>query len=200
MPDIVVRPARTEEADAAARLLFESSAELYERYAGGRERALSLLRAMFAAEGNGASREVVTLAELDGRPAAAMAAYPVGESLERARRGLRLSLRRIPPWVWPATLRIYRLGSRHVPPPPPGCFYVDALATEAGARRRGAATALLAEAERRAHQLHLDSLALETELENAGAQALYEGFGFEARAHCGPAGPLPGFISYVKRL
>ena len=200
MPEVATRPARPEDAEVAARLLFESSAELYERYAGGREPALALLRAMFAAEGNGASREVVTLAELGGQPIAAMAAYPVDESAERARRGLRLSLRRIRPWVWPATLRIYRLGARHVPPPPPGCFYVDALATAAASRRRGAATALLADAERRARELHLDSLALETELDNSGAQALYEGFGFEARARCGPAGPLPGFVSYVKRV
>jgi ribosomal protein S18 acetylase RimI-like enzyme len=200
MEGVATRAARPDDADAAARLLYESSAELYDRYAGGRKRALALLRAMFAAKGNGASREVVTLAELDSAPVAAMAAYPVDESVERARRGLWLSIRHIRPWVWPATLRIYRLGARHVPPPPPGCFYVDALATDPRARRRGAATALLAEAERRTRELQLDSIALETELENRGAQALYESFGFEARARCGPAGPLPGFVSYVKRV
>jgi ribosomal protein S18 acetylase RimI-like enzyme len=196
---VAVRPARPCDADIAARLLFESSAELFERYAGGRERALRLLRSLFASEGNQASREVVTLAEVGGAAAGAMAAFPVSESDERARRGLLFSLRRIPPWVWPAALRIHRLGWR-LPPPPPESYYVDAIATAADMRRRGAATALLAAAEDRARALGLHALALETELENTGAQALYERFGFEARARSGAAGPLPGFVAYVKRV
>jgi ribosomal protein S18 acetylase RimI-like enzyme len=200
MDEVAVRPARPGDADAAVRLLFESSVELYERYAGSRERALALLHSAFVREGNSASSEVVTLATLPDRPepVGAMAAFPVGESSRRASRLLRLSLRELPPWTWPTALRIYRLGSRHVPPPPPGCFYVDSLATDPAARRRGVARALLANAERRARELRLGALALETEVGNRGAQALYEGFGFEARARSTPARALPGFVAYVK--
>jgi ribosomal protein S18 acetylase RimI-like enzyme len=202
MSEIAVRPARPDDADAAASLLFESSPELYERYAGSRERALALLHVAFACEGNSASREVVTLAAQAGGPdpAGAIAAFPVRESAKRGSRLLRLSLRHIRPWNWPAAVRIYRLGARLVPPPPPDCFYIDSLATDPAARRRGVATALLAASEERARTLGLGSLALETELENTGAQALYERFGFEARARSRPARVFPGFVAYVKRL
>jgi ribosomal protein S18 acetylase RimI-like enzyme len=202
MPEVEVRPARPEDEDDAARLLFESSPELYERYAGSRERALAPLRAAFASEGNSASREIITLGAVPGGPdpAGAIAAFPVAESGKRGARLLRLSLRHIRPWTWPVALRIYRLGERQVPPPPPACFYIDSLATDPAGRRRGVATALLAASEERARELGLGALALETELDNTGAQALYERFGFEARARSRPAGAFPGFVAYVKRL
>ena len=89
--------------------------------------------------------------------------------------------------------------------PPDGSWYVDALAVEADARRRGVATALLAAAEEEAIRAGMNGVALDTGVANAAARALYEHCGFEpgqvrhapservARAVGGP-----GFIPYFK--
>jgi ribosomal protein S18 acetylase RimI-like enzyme len=84
-------------------------------------------------------------------------------------------------------------------------LYVDALATDAAHRRRGIATALLDDAERRAREAGLAGVALDTGIENRPARALYERYGFT------PSGlrPAPdertsravggsGFVGYVK--
>ena len=200
MSEPLLRPPREDETRAVAELLLESSPDLYARYASGRERALGLLERALAEPGTSASADVVTVAELDGRPVGALAGFAVSESFGRARSFLRLTYRTLPVWTWPAALRIYRLGSRQVPPPPPRSWYVDSLAVAAEARRRGVARALLVDAERRGRELDLEALALETEVGNTGAQALYEGFGMEAVRSGEPAKGLPGFVSYVKPL
>jgi ribosomal protein S18 acetylase RimI-like enzyme len=195
-----IRAAREDEIEAVAALLLESSPELYEIYAGSRERALRLLVSALKRPDTTASLEVVTVAEAGGRLAAAMAAFPVDQGSRRGSALLRLSLRVIPPWHWRGLMRVYRHGSRHVPPPPQRSYYIDSIATFNHMRRRGAGTALLRWAEERARAHGLDLLALETEIGNTGARALYERFGFEEAARGEPAGGLPGFVAYVKRL
>ena len=58
------------------------------------------------------------------------------------------------------------------PAPPPPAFYVDALATDPALRRRGAARALLAEAERQARERGLPAVALDTTMRQRAARAL----------------------------
>lgn len=195
-----VRAARPEDRDYVVRLLYLSAAGMYDRYAGDRDAALRLLGRAFARGGTNASAEVVTVAELHGRVAGALAAFPIREGARRARAFLRLTLASVPPWRWPAALRLYRLGGRVTPPAPPACLYVDGLATDPGMRREGAGRALLEAAERRAGTLGLPALALDTSLENAPARALYESFGFRATQELAAAHGLPGFVGYVKRL
>jgi GNAT superfamily N-acetyltransferase len=141
-----------DDAEAVTALLYESSPEIYDRFAGNRERAMRILAEAFAAEGNVASAEVVWLAEAEDRPVAAMAAFPIAEGPERARAFTRLALRRVPFWLWGRTLRLYTAGTRA---PRDQSLYVDALATDPGFRRRGAARALLAAAEHEARQRSL---------------------------------------------
>ena len=159
---------------------------MYDLFAGGRERAARVLRAAYARDGNSASRETVSLAEVDGAIAGAMAAFPVLEGDARARAFLRLTLARTPPWRWPRTLRVFRLGGRLTPPAPADALYVDALATDPDFRRRGVATALLREAERRARALAWPRWRSTPPSGTLPAQALYEGFGMER------SGPLAG--------
>jgi ribosomal protein S18 acetylase RimI-like enzyme len=195
-----VRRARPEDAEAVADLLYESSSELYDRYAGGSGAARRLLAAAFRHPGTTSSAEVMTVAELDGEVAAVLAAFPVGEAERRARSFLRLSLRRLPPWRWPPALRLFRLGAEAAPPPPPRALYVDALATSSRFRRRGAARALLDAARERAVRLRLTSVALDTETANAPARALYDGAGFRVTGERPPAHGLPGYVGYVLPL
>ncbi len=193
----LVRPARAEDEEEAAQLLLESGGVVYPRFAGSREAALRILRASFRRTGNTASGEVVTVAELDGRVAGAIAAFPVSEGAERARRYLRLSLARIPPWRWPQSLRIF--GALR-PAPPASAFYVDALATSADHRRRGVAATLLARASAEAGERGCTHVALETELENAAARALYRSHGFEETDTLPPVAPGvgEGYVCLVK--
>jgi GNAT superfamily N-acetyltransferase len=174
-----VRPAQTGDADAVVDLLYASALGMYDRFAGSRERAYDLLHRAFESEGTNASADVVTVAELDGGVGAAIAAFPVEESAERASAFLRLSLRTIPPWRWPGAIRVYSAGARAAPSPPRTALYVDALATAPSLRRQGMARALLAHAESEARRLGLPTLALDTSLDNHDARALYVGAGFE---------------------
>jgi ribosomal protein S18 acetylase RimI-like enzyme len=195
-----IRPGRPGDAEAVARLLYETATGMYDIYAGGAGRALRILRAAYGKPGNSASREIVWVAELDGQVAGALAAFPVEEGDRRAGRFLRVTLARTPPWKWPATLRIFRTGADLTPVPPPGSMYVDALATGDRFRRRGVATALLGQAARLAAAAELRHVALDTAATNAGAQALYERTGFEVTQRMPPKGPIPGIVGYVRAI
>jgi ribosomal protein S18 acetylase RimI-like enzyme len=196
--ELRLRAARRDDADAVAELIHATSEAMYERFGGDRESALRTLRAAFRRDGNGASREVVTIADSGGEVAGVMAAFPATEAERRARRFLRILIVRTPPWTWRGTLRIYRLGAEVVPPPPADSLYVDSLATSPRRQRRGVATELLAEAERQARTLGLGSVSLATAIDNAAARALYERVGFEPAGQRQPRAGLPGFVGYVK--
>jgi ribosomal protein S18 acetylase RimI-like enzyme len=195
-----VRRARPQDAEAVVPLLYESAASTYDRFAGGRARALRILRRGYETDGTSASAEVVTVCELDGRPAGALVGFPVEETASRAARFLRLALRATPPWRWPRALWLYWTGARAVPSPPGEALYVDALATEPSARRRGVARALLADAEHQARERGLPAVALDTALVNRPARALYVSVGFEEIAYKPAGRGLPGFVALVKEL
>jgi len=195
-----IRKARQEDVAGVAELLFESAPDMYERYSGGRPRALATIRRAFEEPGTVASCEVVWVAELEGRIAAAMAAFPVSEATERSRAYLRLTLRGTPFWRWPGTLRLYSAGNRASPGPREDSLYVDALATDPALRRRGAAQALLEQAAQEAHARSLPAITLDTTMNNEAARALYARAGFDEVAYRAPARGLPGFVALVRPL
>jgi ribosomal protein S18 acetylase RimI-like enzyme len=195
-----VRPAREPDAEPVAELLYESAAGMYDRFAGGRGRALRVLARAFEAPGNNASREIVTVVELGGRVAGALAAFPVREASARTGAFLRIALRAIPPWRWPAALWLYWTGARAAPNPPDAALYVDALAVVPSQRRHGAARSLLADAERRARELELPAIALDTSLDNKPARSLYVSSGYDEVAYRPAGRGLPGFVALVKPL
>ena len=195
-----VRRAQPGEGAAVAALLHQSAVDMYDRFAGGRERALRMLRRAFDGRPNAASADAVWVVELDGRLAGAMAGFPVAEAAKRSRAFLRLALTGSPPWRWPLVLRLFWVGGRASPGPPARAFYVDALATDPSLRRRGGARALLAEAERQARARGLEAVALDTTLGNRAARALYRSTGFAEVGSRPPAHGLPGFVALVKRL
>jgi ribosomal protein S18 acetylase RimI-like enzyme len=195
-----VRRAQPDDFAAVARLLHHSAADMYDRFAGGRERALRVLERSLEEPGTASSAEVASVVELDGEVAGAMAAFPVDEAGARARAFLGLALRAAPPWRWPTALYLYWAGGRAAPSPPAAALYIDALATDPAFRRRGAARALLAEAEREARERGLPTLALDTTISNKPARALYAGEGFDEVAYRPPGRGLPGFVALVKPL
>jgi ribosomal protein S18 acetylase RimI-like enzyme len=195
-----LRPARADDARSAADLILASAPDMYARLAGGAERAAGAIERAFGREGTSTSSEVVTLAEQEDDVVAAMCAFPAEQSARRARAFQRVLLATLPPWRWPGSLWLYWIGARAAPQPPRECLYVDALATAPGARRRGVARALLAEAERRARRQGLGEIALDTSLDNRAARALYLSEGFEEVAYKPAGHGLPGFVALVKAL
>jgi len=195
-----VRPFRSEDARAAAALLYESAGGLYDRYAGSPRLARRALARALEHDDTTASPDVVWVAELDGRVAGAMAAMPVDWWAMRSRGFLSVTLRAIPPWRWPAALWLYRTGSRAAPALPANSLYVDSLATATHARRRGVARALLAEADRQAGSRGLPRVALDTFADNHAARALYRGAGYRETGSTPAAGAMPAGVSLIKEL
>jgi ribosomal protein S18 acetylase RimI-like enzyme len=201
--DVAVRTARP--GDPVIGLLYESAAPYYAAYAGGPERARRLLRRLYPRRGHTASWEVCRVAEADGEIVGVLAAFPVADGDDLARRFVRLTLLHSPPWRIPRLMRHLRATSAVAPHPPERMLYVDALATDPAHRRRGVARVLLAEADKMAAAAGLDGVALDTGIENRAARALYERAGFTpsslrpapdertARAVGGS-----GFVGYVK--
>jgi ribosomal protein S18 acetylase RimI-like enzyme len=203
--DVAVRPATP--ADPADALLYVSAKPYYDAYAGGEERARAMLSAVYRRSGHAASYDVCAVAEVGGELAGVLAAFPVSEGDQRARRFVRLTVPRLPPWRWPALLRHLRAAGLVSPHPPHRTLYVDALAVDPAFRRRGVARALLAHAERRAAGDGLAGVSLDTGVHNAPARALYATAGYREReVRHAPSAVVaraiggPGFVSYLKTL
>jgi ribosomal protein S18 acetylase RimI-like enzyme len=188
-----------DDADVAVPLIYETSRGMYDRWAGNRERAFRILGRAFRGTGADASHEVCWVAELDGRVAGVMAAFPAREQESRGRNIILRMLRGTPPWLWARTLRLYRRG-RALPDPPDhdSSFYIDALAADSAHRRRGVARALLTTAEAEARRLGLRAVHLDTTIDTAGARATYEATGFEVTQELPAAHGIPGQVSYAR--
>ncbi len=203
---IAVRTARPD--DPVAELLFLSAAPYYAAFMGSAARARRLLAGLYPRPRHTASWEVCRVAvdEDDGAVLGVLAAFPSDEGDELARRFVRLTLARTPPWRLPALVRHLNATAVIAPGPPRGVLYVDALATHPDHRRRGVARRLLAEADHLAERAGLAGVALDTGIENRAARALYEHTGFTGRG----LRPAPdertaravggsGFVGYFKR-
>jgi GNAT superfamily N-acetyltransferase len=197
---IDVRPARPAEAVLLAPLLYGVSPEAHDRFAGGRARALALITAGLERAGTSGSAEVTIVAELAARPAGVVCCYPVWEGGDRAAALTEIALRAAPAWRRPVMRRFLRRMERATPAPPAESFYIDALGTAPGFRRRGVASALLTVAAERARRLGLGLLSLETEVDNGAARSLYEGFGFVAGEVGTRMRGLPQYVAYVKTV
>jgi ribosomal protein S18 acetylase RimI-like enzyme len=195
-----VRKARQEDGATVAQLLHESAPRIYDRFIGGRERARATLEHAFREPGNVASQEVVWVAELDGRLAGAMSAFALTEGSPRSRAFLRVTLRRVPFWLWWRTLHLYTRSGPTNPAASAGSLYIDALATAPDLRRRGAARALLAAADEEARRRGLGTVTLDTTLDNDVARALYADAGYDEVAYRPATRTLPGFVALVKRV
>ena len=102
-----MRPARPT-TDAAPGLLYESAAPYYDAYAGSERRARRMLEAIWSKPGHTAAWDRTWVAEVDGRVAGVLVAFPAPEGDRLARRFLPLSLPRLPPWRWPGIMRHLR--------------------------------------------------------------------------------------------
>src|SRR4051794_22136126 len=201
--DLLVRPALP--TDAGVPLVFESAKPYYTAYAGSERRALRLLGAVWPRRGHAASYEFCRVAVAENRVVGVVAGFPVAEGDLLSRRFVWLTLRRLPPWRLPATLRHLQAAGGVAPNPPLDAFYVDALAVDPAYRRRGIAQTLLKTAESEAARAGLARVTLDTGLQNLPARALYSAYGFREREirrarddRVARALGGPGFVGYLK--
>jgi ribosomal protein S18 acetylase RimI-like enzyme len=199
-----IRPARPDDGHAVE-LLYESAKPYYDAYAGGQRQALAMLNAVWPKRGHAASYDHCRVALAGEEIVGLLAGFPVPEGDPLARRFVRLSIARIPPWTWPRTLRHLRAAGELSPNPPADAYYVDALAVSSRWRRRGIASLLLDHATAEAKRRGLSGLALDTGLHNDGARALYQACGFAEReirrarsAKAARAVGGPGFVGYFR--
>ncbi len=80
----LIRPARPQDEQDAVGLLLASGGNVYPRLAGSEEAARSILTAAYRRSDTTASAEAVTVAEIEGRVAGALAALALAEGARRA--------------------------------------------------------------------------------------------------------------------
>jgi ribosomal protein S18 acetylase RimI-like enzyme len=202
--DLLVRPAQPE--DAAAALLFESAKPYYTAYAGSERGALKLLQRVWGHRDHAASFEFCHVATTPhGLLIGVLSGFPVRDGDHLSRRFIRLTLPRVAPWRLPKTFAHLYAAGGVAPRPPLDAYYVDALAVAHNYRRQGVAQRLLETAERLAARSGCYRLALDTGLQNQGARALYDAYGFREREIRRAPSPRiaralggPGFVGYVK--
>lgn len=201
-----VRPARPDD-DGVAGLLYVSATPYYDAFAGGEQHARRLLAYGYPRRRHAASYEVCHVAEIGGEVVGVMAAFPAARADALAGRFLFHAAMSLGPHRWPGMVRHLRASSRSSPRPPAGTLYVDALAVHPGARRLGVARALLGRADELAAAAGLETVALDTGVENEAARAAYEAAGFRptgvmhvARARDARAVGGSGFVSYARRV
>src|SRR3954469_5663800 len=131
--DLLVRPAHPH--DPCVPLLFESAKPYYTAYAGSEERALRLLQRVFTREGHAASYEFCQVATAGERIVGVVAGFPVKEGDRLSRRFVSMTLRRLPPWRLPRTLRHLHAAGGAAPPPPPARLFLPGRAPRRRALR-----------------------------------------------------------------
>lgn len=204
LPEMIVRPARTDEAELAAALLYETVHGLGDYMFGCDPRwtVLETLAELFRKPGNRLSHEYASLAEVDGQAAGLLMAYP-GEALPRL--DLRTGRTLLGFFSLGALLRMaWRSLALPGPEAGRGEYYISNLAVLPGARGRGIGSRLLAFAEGQARSAGLTRMSLCVDLDNPGAQRLYRRTGYQeiqTRAYPRCAAQAgQGYLRMVKSL
>lgn len=202
---MTIRPARLEDAPAAAFLLAETMGGFGTALfgLGERSRELRMLERLLCMKRSRLSHAYVHIEELEGKPAGLLLSYPGRDSL-----------RRMLPLGWQLPL-VYGLGgflrlvtvALHMPlktEVKSDEYLIAHLAVHPDFRRRGVGRSLMLYAESLARRSRLGKCALEVELGNLPARALYTSLGYQSvervdLSHI-PSLGTPGYERMVKTL
>jgi GNAT superfamily N-acetyltransferase len=176
-PGVAVRPGRPTDA-GAAELVFAAASSEYACMAGSAERARRIVASAWARPGHSASFEHALVAEVDGRLAGVLIAFPARRRYRLHLGLLRTSIGQVPPRRWPllaAALPALILAS---PRPPRDSYYVGTTAVAPHARRRDVASTLAYHAERAAAGGGFPLIVAHTGSRHAIARRALERYGF----------------------
>ncbi len=176
---IMLRRARAADAAAAGPLLLATMGRLGVATFGGgdAERAATVLARLFAFEGNRFSHQFAFAAERAGSTVGLMVAYPAGW-IRRLEWPLARQLVATVGWAGAARLLRDAVSLARVKEAEAGEYFVNSLAVVAECRGQGIGTRLLAEAQARARDAGFARCSLTVDVDNAGAQRLYERQGY----------------------
>jgi ribosomal protein S18 acetylase RimI-like enzyme len=170
-PNITIRPATPEDADALAQFInFAGEGMplyLWERMAEEGETSWDVGRRRARREEGGFSYLNATIAEIDGKVAACLIGYPIPGTPET------IDYETMPPMFVPLQ-ELENLS--------PGSWYVNVLAAYPEYRGKGLGTRLLEVAQERAAQAQCKELSIIVSDANIGARRLYERCGYSERA------------------
>jgi ribosomal protein S18 acetylase RimI-like enzyme len=187
---ILIRPAISDDAGLASRLIYLSMGELADYLFGGAHLSVDeILAGLFLLQGNRFSWSIAEFAEWDGQPAGMLVSFPGWEFTRREMNiglgllkscglwdVLRLSVRALAIANGVETLR--------------NEYYLANMAVFPDFQGRGIGSRLLAHAECKAHGAGLKKCSLIVDTENPSARLLYERFGYEVvftKKYSGPA-------------
>lgn len=180
--EVVLRPARSDEAERGARLIlhsFHSPALVQYLFGlGDMRRAERAFAKLFAKRANRFSHQFATFAEVGGKPVGILLGYSA-----RTLRWLNFRTAFQLPAVYGFTGALRFIHRVHdafwgIPDPDRREWFIDNLAVLPGWRNRGIGSRLLAAAEAQTCRLCLKACSLDVEVENGAARRLYERMGF----------------------
>jgi len=178
---ITIRPARPQDANAAVEMIFATCHPFGDELLGLGDHALAVraIRAFYLQPGTRMSWQISHLAEIDGRAAGLLVAFP-GRGLFAME--LRMAAPAWRAYGWRNLLRMAWRAPRAAWKKVEARrdeFYVSHLATHPDSRRRGAGRALLAHADQLARAAGFTKVSLCVELDNQPAISLYSSHGYQ---------------------
>jgi ribosomal protein S18 acetylase RimI-like enzyme len=203
MNELTIRPAQPSEAQAAGQLLMHTlyGFGVYQTGLGSAERGAQVLSDYFKNPGNRFSYEFSRVACLQGNVTGLLLAFP-GILFAKVNRRALLQMPRV--YSLGEIIEFFRRAFilKDEEEVARDEYYIAHLAVIPAYRRKGIGRRMLQYAQEQALQAGLHKLSLMAELENQGALALYEGFGFTTvKIYQHPHQiPLTGSLGYVKMV
>jgi ribosomal protein S18 acetylase RimI-like enzyme len=177
-PGVVVRAARPD--DHAAGLVFEAAPQAYATVAGSEPRARAAIEDLWRMRGHSASFEHAIVAELDGRLAGVLIAFPARDRYRLHLALLRKGIRYVNARRWPLLLAALPQLIAATPRPPRRAYYVGTIAIARHARRRNVASTLGYHAELLAQQRGFPLIVAHTGSRHRPARLALERYGLRA--------------------
>jgi len=182
-PEVTLRPATPDDAQASAPLIREAGPLLFDRLFGPRpEDAIRFFEWLFARPDVPFSHEAALLAVRGGEVVGLALAMPAAARRRNSWRMLFLLPRRRGLWTLLRLAPVVHAFRNASAPPPPDCYYLSILAVRADERGRGIGGLLLEAMDRRAREAGCAAVCLHAELDNAGARRLYARHGYRVTA------------------
>jgi ribosomal protein S18 acetylase RimI-like enzyme len=176
---ITFRPARSEDAELAARLIAATMGLFCDATfgLGDHQRALRVIQAFYLIPDNRFSQRLCTIAEWDAQPAGLLLAIP-GKDLPALMAPMARQLWQVYPWynalrfIWRIVPLIFDKEANKDE------LLISNLAVEPKFQGKGIGRSLLVLAEKKAREARLPKCALEVDLGNSNARQLYVSQGY----------------------
>lgn len=187
---LTIRPAASDDADLAARLVYLSMGELADYlFSKARLSVNEILAGLFLMDGNRFSKDIADVAEWEGRPTGMLFSFP-GWELIRRELSIGLGLLRLCGFWDVLRLSLPALSIANGIETRRDEYYLANMAIFPEFQGRGIGSCLLENAEEKAHKAGLQKCSLIVDVENPAARRLYERFGYRVeftKTYPGPA-------------